>query len=156
MVAATKRAQLSAAIIQRMNKPQSGTYAGNDIRPNVGQHCVARVRFLRHPASEFTLMFELNDQISLRTVADGLMLPVERCSMIKEIAQRVVGAAIVSFWVIVVTATFGIILTSVTTNIISWGAAGSRHVSESQHAPDLAAARASHRAALMPAPRQNW
>ena len=41
--------------------------------------------------------------------------------MIKEIALRVVSAAVVSFWVVVVTATVGIILTSVTTNIISWG-----------------------------------
>jgi len=40
--------------------------------------------------------------------------------MIKEIAQRVCGAAIVSLWVFVVTATLGIVLTSVTTTIISW------------------------------------
>ena len=41
--------------------------------------------------------------------------------MIKEIIQRVISAAIVSLWIAVVTATLGIILTSVTTNIISWG-----------------------------------
>ena len=49
------------------------------------------------------------------------MVPVERCSMIKEITQRVFSAAVVSLWIVVVTATLGIVLTSVTTNIIYWG-----------------------------------
>jgi hypothetical protein len=41
--------------------------------------------------------------------------------MIKEIAQRVFSVAIVSLWVVVVTATLGIVLTSLTTSMISWG-----------------------------------
>jgi hypothetical protein len=40
--------------------------------------------------------------------------------MIKEVTQRVFSAAVVSLWVVVVTATLGIVLTSVTTSVISW------------------------------------
>ena len=40
--------------------------------------------------------------------------------MIRDIFESVSEVAIVSLWIVVVTATFGIVLTSVTTNIIVW------------------------------------
>ncbi len=40
--------------------------------------------------------------------------------MIKDIFQSISGVAIVSLWIVVVTATFGIVLTAATTNIIAW------------------------------------
>jgi hypothetical protein len=42
------------------------------------------------------------------------MLPVVRIRMVKEIAQHVLGAAIICFWVVVVTGVAGVVLASAT------------------------------------------
>ena len=44
---------------------------------------------------------------------------VERCRMIKEIEERIVGVVIVGFWVAVVTATSGIVVAAAM-NVVQW------------------------------------
>jgi hypothetical protein len=78
------------------------------------------VEFDRAPKCTFPIA-HLRSRVAEATTAapQFSQLFIERCRMVKEIAERIVGVMIVGFWVAVVTATSGIVVAAAM-SVIQW------------------------------------